>query len=136
MKTLTPEQSTRLAMLQAQNKANRAAWAKYAQPTYATKEQSAQIDAEAPFSNEQRAELETLLFLSTPAQREFVYPSDDLRTLTGFMGNKLATITYLAPAFRSNFGDTRRAVRATGINGTHYVGTIYGTYCRLRPAKV
>lgn len=149
MKTLTPEQTARLATLQTQHEANRAAWAKYAQPNYATKEQSAKIDLEAPFSNEQRAELETLLFLSTPAQKEFVYPSEavtrapkyafapgfDSLKLTGWMGNVLMSVETLGAEYRSNFGDMRRAVRAAGINGEFYCGTIYGTYCRMRPSK-
>lgn len=141
MKTLSPIQSARLAELRAQNAAHEAA-CDLVSPRkrngwrVTSKEEQAKIAAIAPFTNELRAELETLLFLSSPAQREFVYPSADNRTLTGFMGNALLHVESLGAAFRSNMGDTRRAVRAVGINGSHYVGTIFGTYARLRPAKV
>lgn len=138
MKTLTSEQLSRLNELKAADAAHEAACDKFSPrkrngSRSITPDEQAQISAVAPFTNELRAELETLLFLSTPAGNEFVYPSSDLRSLTGFMGNVLAHVTSLGCAFKSNMGDTRRTVRATGIDGARYVGTIYGTYCRIRP---
>lgn len=38
--------------------------------------------------------------------------------------------------WRSNMGDTRRAFTMRAVNGRTYRGTIYGTYCRMRAAKV
>lgn len=102
-----------------------------------------------PFSNDERAELETLDFRAGTPRPEFVYPAGpvdrapkwafapgfDSMKLTGFMGNALMSVVQLGAEYRSCFGDTRRSVRATGINGAHYCGTIYGTYARMRPAK-
>ena len=136
--TLTSSQSARLTELQAMHSAHESACDRISPRNgwrVITPEENSQIQAAAPMTNELRAELETLLFLSTPPGREFVYPSADLRRLTGFMGNTLAHVESLGGAFKSNMGDTRRSVRAVGINGTKYVGMIYGTYARLRPAK-
>ncbi len=151
MKTLTPAQLTRLAELQTANAANRAAWLEITKGkrNSISAEESAALTKVAPFTNELRAELETLLFLSTPAQKEFVYPSETLTRankwafapgfgaykLTGFIGNSLMTVTELGAEFTANMGDKRRSVRAVGINGEAYCGTIFGTYARMRPCK-
>jgi hypothetical protein len=132
---LMPPAQKRRAELRARHDRNRAAWERIATHgrggSSATKEQQARIEAEGgAFSNEERAELETLDFRAEPPRAVFVYPSDDLKRLTGFMGNTLLSVTYLHPEFRGNFGDTRRNFRAVGINGIRYSGTIYGTYAR------
>lgn len=101
-------------------------------------EEQAQIAAVAPWSNELSAELETLDFLADPPVKAFVYPKSDqmgIRLLTGFTGNTLAHVSYLGRKFRSNLGDERQSVRAVGINGIRYNGTIYGTYARLAICK-
>lgn len=153
MKTeaLTESETSRRLELSARNEANKAAWKQFTKHphTSADEAQQAQINAVAPMSNEERAELETLNFRADCPRPEFLYPAEDVQRapkwafapgfdsmkLTGFMGNVLMSVVQLGAEYRSSFGDTRRSVRATGINGAHYFGTIYGTYARMRPAK-
>lgn len=140
MKTLTIEQTTRRAELRARHDRHQSAWQRIASHSRggssATPEQQAMIDKEGgPFSNDERAELETLDFMANDAAKVFCYPSEDGRALTGWMGNELLSVTGGGPKFQSNMGDWRESVRALGINGRRYVGTIYGTYARLRLAK-
>lgn len=141
--TLTREQSSRRSELQSMNDRHVAAWKRHAtfyrsSGSSASIEQQAAIRAELgfDFTNELRAELETLNFLAEAPARYFAYPSTDLRNVTGFMGNTLARITSLGSAFRSNMGDERRSFHAVGINGVRYVGTIYSTYLRMRAARL
>ena len=140
-KELDPIQMIRRDELAAMSAKHNAAWQKHAthsrSGSSATIEQQAAIKAECgfAFTNALRAELETLLFLSTPLQKEFVYPSQTSTNLTGFMGNILMQITRTGREFRSVFGDKRQCVRACGINGAEYYGTIYGTYARMTPCK-
>lgn len=99
----------------------------------ATPEQQTRINEEGgEFGNELRAELETLDFLTDKPEKVFAYPSEDLKRITGFMGNTLAHVFWVGRKFRSNMGDERQAFCAKGINGVNYYGTIYGTYARLR----
>jgi hypothetical protein len=137
MNLLTPAQIARKNVLVELNDAYNAAWKNLTKGkrNYITKEESESLNQIAPFSNELRGELETLLFLSTPAQKEFVYPNMDSNKLTGFMGNVLMGVTYKGPKYRGNMGDIRYNVRARGINGISYYGTVYGTYARMSPNK-
>lgn len=137
--SLTAEQSARLAQLRAMNDNHNAAWERHASFgrggwSSADAAQQARIVAACgfDFTNELRAELETLEFLADPPARYFAYPSADCRSVSGFMGNTLARINHLGREFRSCFGDTRQNFRAVGINGRTYAGTIYGTYLRMK----
>lgn len=138
---ITTEQLTRMTELTAMNDKYRAAWTKYASHSRsgscATLLQQSRIDAECGFrmTNELRAELETLVFLSSPAQKEFVYPLASSTSLTGWIGNILMQITWAGREFRSAFCDNRQCIRARGINGAEYYGTVYGTYARMTPRK-
>ena len=138
---ISAEKQARRSGLRARHDRHQAAWDRIASfsrsgASSATPEQQARIDAEGgKFTNEERAELETLDFLSDPPAKVFCYPSGDGKRLTGFMGNTLLNITHQHPAFRSNMGDIRQPVRAVGINGLRYSGTIFGTYARLSVCK-
>lgn len=143
--TLCASQQTRLAELRAMQTRHDAAWKRHASfarngASSANAEQQAKIKADAgfDFTNEMRAELENLEFLTDPPVRLFCYPSNDGKRLTGFMGNALVVVSVyggLGHEYRSAFGDKRRSVRGTGINGLRYHGTIYGTYARLTVCK-
>lgn len=143
--TLSSAQSARRYELRAMRDKHAAAWKRHASfyrngTSSATPEQQARIKADCgfDFTNEHRAELETLDFLADPPERLFCYPSADGKRLTGFMGNTLVAVSVyggLGHEYRSAFGDKRRSVRGTGINGIRYHGTIYGTYARLVACK-
>jgi hypothetical protein len=137
---ITDTPRTRLAQLRQDHEAHEAACDAISPRTrngwrVITPDESARIQAIAPFNNDLRDELETLQFLDQPPERLFCYPSGDLKTLTGFMGNTLARVISLGSPYRSNMGDKRQHVRVLAINGVEYSGTIYGTYARLRMAK-
>lgn len=142
MNTITATQQTRRAELRARYEAHESACDSISPRKrngwrVMTAEESARVATLAPMTNENRAELETLDFLADKPDRVFVYPENatPIRKLTGWTGNPLLTVLSLGAPFRANFGDTRQSVQAMGINGVRYVGTIYGTFARLRKAK-
>lgn len=141
---MNPEQLTRLADLRRMAATHNAAWKRHASfdrsgAASADVEQQAAIRAECgfDFTNEQRAELETLEFLADPPAACFAYPKSPANPwqfgdVTGFMGNVLARFYWMGRKYRDNFGSERQSFRALGINGVHYHGTIYGTYLRMK----
>ena len=93
-------------------------------------------------SNEECSSLEVWDFCHDKPARYFAYVHMDtqregrgLGSLTTWTGEILATITRIGARWRSNFGDTRQMLYATGINGLRYLATSYvsaGDYCRMR----
>jgi hypothetical protein len=72
---------------------------------------------------------------SLPGVSPELVPGD---TITTWMGDKLAGITWTGNPFGSSFGDRRQNFRAKGINGATYSGTAYlsaGDYVRMRAVK-
>ena len=103
-------------------------------------------------TNEQRSADEVAAFIADAPGPYFAYwnargrwakpgvspeliPSD---TITTWMGDVLATITWTGNRHISAFGDARQNFRARGINGATYSGTAYltaGDYARMRPVN-
>lgn len=94
-------------------------------------------------TNEQRAELELIDWLTDPPARYSAYTKSDRFGITGaeitnFTGRKLARIDWRGSVYFSNFGDRRCNFGCTGTNGITYTGTAYidaGDYVRIRAIK-
>jgi len=101
-----------------------------------TAEQSAAVDATAPFSNEERSQLELLQFAADlPSSYCAYFGKGAVNTWTGAT---LLAVTWTGQPFRSNFGDARTPFRAVHVaSGTRYYGTSQGEgiICRIRKAK-
>ena len=88
-------------------------------------------------TNAELAALETYEWYTKPPAQAFVYYSDDMRAVTGFMGNRLGDITQRGQRTHRLGGETM-AVHVRGTNGVEYVGICNlsgGNYCRLRRRK-
>lgn len=86
-----------------------------------------------PPTNDETAQAELFDWMHEKPSRAFLYPFQD--TLTNWTGIVFARITHSGREYRSNLGDKRRSVRAIGINGVAYAGTIYETYARMKATK-
>ena len=101
-----------------------------------TAEQSAAVDATAPFSNAERSQLELIQFAADLPSRYSAYFGKG--AVTSWTGATLLAVTWIGRAFRSNFGDTRAPFRAVHVaSGTRYYGLSQGEgmLCRIRKAK-
>lgn len=109
-----------------------------------------EIPAGIEITNDERSDLERHDFLVDEPARYSVYvkelPRDPafrsgvaaLGVATTWTGDILGSVTFGAP-YRSNFGDTRRAVWMVTLSGVRYHGTAYtsaGDYARIVKAKV
>lgn len=148
---LTLEQDMRRASLRCLASRHNAAWKLHASHgkngSSATPEQQAAIAAEVggEFTNEQRAELETLDFLADEPAAVFQYVKLDAQgqpdSVTGWTGQKIGRVSYFSRVYQSpGFGrnSERQNIRVCAINGRTYSGVYYksaGDYCRLKLCK-
>jgi hypothetical protein len=101
-----------------------------------TADESARVSAIAPFSNDERSELERLQFAAELPARYSAYFGE--RAVNTWTGDTLLAVTWTGRPFRSNFGDTRTPFRAVhASSGARYYGTSQGNgmLCRIRRAK-
>ena len=99
-----------------------------------SKELSAHPDY-AAVNNAMRGRVEHFEFMRDKPERYVAYLSSDERTITTCTGQPFGAFR-LGNKWRSNFGDMRRAGRAT-IDGTEYSVLAFGggMYCHLRKLK-
>lgn len=149
--TLTTDQTARRAHLRQASDANRAAWQRFTKHPHTCADEEAQerINAVAPFTNEERSELERLDFVAEVPALYTCYVKGNsydltkinewrLSEITTWTGETLGRVVWQGRPFSGAFGDTRINFRALGINGVTYSGTCYGgpgCLCRLRAVK-
>lgn len=89
-------------------------------------------------SNEALSQLEVEEFRKAKPAAYFAYVDMKRLAITTWMGDILGYITSVGRRYKSNMGDERRSISATGINGVEYYGTYYcgtGDYARLKARK-
>lgn len=144
---LTPAESARLTELTARHQANRTAWLKHTPKPHTCADKAAQmlIDAEAPMSNAERSELESLQFRADVPEKYFAYVREtdagNPLTVTTWTGDMLgAVIAYGQPYQVPGFGSTstRQNLTVEAVNGRRYSAVYFrsaGSYCRMRVMK-
>ena len=85
-------------------------------------------------SNRARGKLEFYRFMRDKPEHVFAYYTDDFRTVTTWMGQKLGDIVWKGAITRP-MGGKMQAIRVRGVNGCMYAGRANlssGTYVRLK----
>lgn len=88
-------------------------------------------------SNEEISKKEVALFIKNRPAKYFLYINAKQRTAETWMGDKLGDVVF-GTEYRSNFRDTRVAIRIRAINGKTYAGTYFkssGDNARIREVK-
>lgn len=98
------------------------------------------------FTNEERSAIEKYEFLTEKPDKYFLYVNDkklihdeagSYFTATTWTGEVLGRVSF-GREYRSAFGDMRRSIKMTALNGVKYYGTYYksaGTYARIKKCK-